>query len=169
MGAYDPAGDPVSEHSVTCLLRVLRDLLEGGAVSAFGTLLRSGNVLDALKADAVEAGVENFNELALLRSLDDILNYYLPEGLGGLAEVLSTAPKGSRDVLFAHNRVRQWVNRFEVEDLGVVLPDFLGWAYSGREFRSDRPEDSAMAEVAKLVSNALESMDSQIFSRDPIR
>lgn len=173
LGAFDPAGRPMSSHWLTYLLRRVHGLLATDAFEDAAALFRVPELTQAIAKAFTERepGGERLSVSGLLESLDRLAEDHLP---GSFSEALAFAAQDAADPAAwrpeASRRLHEalaWLDgRLKAlrETLPQkALPDFLALLLGDRQLDSARTADAELAEVLGLFTTTLAALGSPAF------
>lgn len=157
--AFDPAGEPLQNHPVFYLLRVIGDLLSARPYDAFAQLIRIPDFAQA----AADQYAKPYDHLTLLKNFDALHNDHLPDTLEHVQDANS---KRRYDVIpeqaFTLTLINRWLIRLEDEPLSQALPDFLTMVYAHRSFDPSTPEDRAYTEISATILEYLQELEAPL-------
>jgi ATP-dependent helicase/nuclease subunit B len=163
IGAYDPAGRPMSTHGVFHLLRLLSRLCGTRSFAVAAELVRCPDVADTILRIAKEQGISS-HLTTLLRELDDLAAEALPDTLDDAIELAPRVLKSKEQspVLVGFEWLARALKALEGDSFGTALTRFLADVFAARPFRLDIPQDAVFAEIANQIAEVLDVLESPV-------
>ncbi|MES2596312.1 MAG: PD-(D/E)XK nuclease family protein [Verrucomicrobiota bacterium] len=163
IGAYDPAGRPMSTHGVFHLLRLLSRLCASRSFAVTAELVRCPDVADTILRHAQRQGIPA-GMTSLLRELDDLAAEALPDTLDDAIELAPRVLKSAEQspVLIGLQWLDDSLRGLEGAAFGKALTDFLAQIFAARPFRLDIPQDAVFAEIANQIAEVLDVLEGPV-------
>jgi ATP-dependent helicase/nuclease subunit B len=166
--AFDPAGRRMSTHGVFYLLRVLSQLAATRSFRAVMELVRCPDVTDTIQRivtgpkPSLKALLDDFDRLAI-ESLPDTLD----DALELAPRVFSSEKRRASAVPAALAWMNDVLDSLSGANFATGLTTFLATVFEEREFRANRPQDAVFAEIAKQITEVLDTLEGPAVARFP--
>ena len=115
---FNPAGEPLQNHEVFYLLRIVADLLAARPYAAFAQLIRIPDFIHAVAAQYEQERSEPYDYLAVLRNFDSLHNANLPDTLEHVQDANSKRRLSWAAAIQAKERAAGW----EIIDVEWAVP-----------------------------------------------
>ncbi|MEQ1841567.1 MAG: hypothetical protein ABL994_14255, partial [Verrucomicrobiales bacterium] len=151
---HDPSGKPLSQHSVYYLLKQTHRLIDTGSFEAFRQLLRIPDWLSSMMRSVDLSTGKLVSRTGFVRMMDKLALETLPDNL---ADARAAAKRRFRnDIELDHglNWVQNWIQRFNREDFGDTLVQYLIEIFEKKAFPDD--DNGRFPEVAGHLMQCLE-------------
>lgn len=159
IGAYDPAGRPMSTHGVVHLLRIVSRLMSSESFGAATELMRCTDVIEAVRSKVEKQTGERPGFQRLLDDLDALAVSALPDTLDDAIELAARDNKLSPALGDALHWIKSWIDRLNSREFANALTEFLGEVFDDRKFRSDNPQDAVFASIASQMIEVLDALE----------
>lgn len=156
---FNPAGESVSNHALTSLLRTLSRIALGQSFLSFLELLRIPGVASSVTRWQDSPERPDITPDELLASLDAFQREHVPESLDAAARINQTCQYSSPALVRALSWMQTWLRRFDRERLWEVLPEFLSEIYQDAEFDPANPFDEAFSATSALLHSILDTLE----------
>ncbi|MDA9924430.1 PD-(D/E)XK nuclease family protein [Verrucomicrobiales bacterium] len=157
---HDPAGLPVSRHGVHYLLARTGDLLSSRSFDAVTRLFRCPDIGSALARHLQEEEKIEVRTSQVLRGLDDLREYCLPDRLD---DAIAGAKRNSGEKRKFAKRpeieaslkwIDRWLKNFQKKNFGETLGAYLAEIFANRRFTPSEASHGAFPEVASAILEA---------------
>lgn len=156
---FNPAGESVSNHALTALLRTLSRIALSQSFLSLLELLRIPGVATSVTRWQDTPDRPDITPDKLLADLDAFQREHVPESLDAAARINQTCQRSSPALVRALSWMQRWLRRFDRERLWEVLPEFLSEIYQEAEFDPANPFDEAFSATTALLHGILDTLE----------
>jgi len=161
IGAYDPAGRPMSTHGVFYLLRLLSRLCSTRSFGVAAELVRCPDVANAIQSRAETVTGRHPGLTTLLKDLDELAVTALPDTLDDAIELAPRVLRAGHGagLIIGLQWLADSLEALEGESFGSALTGFLSEVFAKRRFRLDNPQDAVFSEIAAQIAQVLDALE----------